>query len=578
MGEIWKSNFVVTFDDGDSAAEARAKAVAGSCETDLKWLEAIFKCQFGSNNYATIVDVMPPGTGGASNEGWDPDRSSHIWMDPTFDPTPAPTNVEYIRDELARFLFVAEMAEILMDFTGYGWDRGGSNGEALSIVLATELHPDGYYLSRQGPRVQNWLNRFPTEDWVTNTKPADHEHPEDSGDQDFVAFGCGIAYINFLRYQLGKSLSSIVCQPDCTTLAQTFDALTGEGAGWAFVGFERMVRTVFPHGGRDDMRDNFFPLLDRPKRTVSAQCTRDTEISSVRRPLKVSGTTPTATTKTRAKGFLGQRVTLRPGPLCPEKAYPYDLFDTVRELEFLAFCHGFGQASVRWEVNGVPLPTQMKWDTAVVPATLTLPVPHRPPTPIAGAGTTRIAYAIVPAWNTSQLLIRNAETVGNCDITVTATAAETERSDGDTAADASWILQEVDAELDSSYTEDARRCNPTYIDLGGTLAHLSERIRLMLVAPDPSPEEAVAQVLAVSQRLQRGIDAVAETSGIPAEALVRELSTPSNVRALAALSAKAPAVQRVKAPAMGRARVAAREAHEAVGREAGAANVDEPVG
>jgi len=49
MSQVWSPSFVITADDGDSDAEARAKAVAGTCETDLKWLEAIFRGEFARN-------------------------------------------------------------------------------------------------------------------------------------------------------------------------------------------------------------------------------------------------------------------------------------------------------------------------------------------------------------------------------------------------------------------------------------------------------------------------------------------------------------------------------------------------
>ena len=42
---------------------------------------------------------------------------------------------------VAEGVFVAELAEILMQFTGYGWDPGHSPGEGLSNLLGALLHP-----------------------------------------------------------------------------------------------------------------------------------------------------------------------------------------------------------------------------------------------------------------------------------------------------------------------------------------------------------------------------------------------------------------------------------------------------
>ena len=44
-----------------------------------------------------------------------------------------------ISDDYARFLFVAELAEVLM--RAYGWNPGDSRGEALSRVMAEESIP-----------------------------------------------------------------------------------------------------------------------------------------------------------------------------------------------------------------------------------------------------------------------------------------------------------------------------------------------------------------------------------------------------------------------------------------------------
>jgi hypothetical protein len=122
-----------------------------------------------------------------------------------FPPDPPPLtgpNLNNAVIEFPRFVFVAELAEILMGFTGYGWDAGHSPGEGLSNLLGALLHPAGYYDTGQGPRINQWLNGSvgvppipPRADFVSNTV---------NTDKDILSYGCGILFINYLVYQLGK--------------------------------------------------------------------------------------------------------------------------------------------------------------------------------------------------------------------------------------------------------------------------------------------------------------------------------------------------------------------------------------
>jgi hypothetical protein len=58
-------------------------------------------------------------------------------------------------------LFVAELAEVVMNAAPTGWNPGNSAGEALSRVAAAELHPQGYYRPagspNNGPYSTAWL-------------------------------------------------------------------------------------------------------------------------------------------------------------------------------------------------------------------------------------------------------------------------------------------------------------------------------------------------------------------------------------------------------------------------------------
>src|SRR6185437_9340485 len=112
--------------------------------------------------------------------------------------------------------------EVLMAVQNAGWDCGGSNGEGLSRVLATERYPAQ-------------LNGFASAPlWLDGTDASGHIRPDyvsvtdptaglSGGDINHV--GCATLFINYLRFQLGFNLYLIV-QAAGTTLTQTYRNLT----------------------------------------------------------------------------------------------------------------------------------------------------------------------------------------------------------------------------------------------------------------------------------------------------------------------------------------------------------------
>jgi hypothetical protein len=195
------THFIVRYDDAVGApALAVAHAVLNICETDLRTLSQYMPYMRGGGGDPFIaphptIDIQivndplnEPGFGGASNNGFSIGRQSNIRINPF-----SAVNKQ-ISDDYAGFLFVAEMAEILMGF--YGWDAGSSQGEALSRVMAEELHS-----ASTANFVNTWLGwSRPRPDWITRSEPA--SGPFIRGDLDPVAYGCGIIFIYFLRYQL----------------------------------------------------------------------------------------------------------------------------------------------------------------------------------------------------------------------------------------------------------------------------------------------------------------------------------------------------------------------------------------
>ncbi|HEU4671787.1 MAG TPA: hypothetical protein VFS32_02700 [Candidatus Limnocylindrales bacterium] len=482
----WTKNFLLTYADGDVEAELSARAILDTCESDLAALEYDFATSFqvgGRNEYATWVHVSNSG-GGGSNRGWGDDESSVIGVNGT---KPFPN-----RDEYARFVFVAELAEILMDFTGYGWNRGASNGEALSIFLATSLHGGAYYRTVSGPRVNQWLNANPRPDWIDATEGTD---------QNQVSYGCGLLFLYWLQGQLRYTTRQIVTKPS-GTLAQVHAALTGQPNG--FAAFRDLVERHLPTGfGVQVGSDNIFPLLDGRARSVYVQPSSSTISSTRKEPPR--------------------RITLDPGFICEPRDYDYWLVEEVEEVDVTATCRGFANARIGWSVNGVALaggrgPTA---DSVRLPgdSVLTYPDGRKTTNPSKTIG---VQYLVASSWNKSTLKIRNTEFLGITGLEIIAAAAEQAiGGDAGVSRTETWGLGGLVTEVEPRYSEDRRSCNPQFQMIDRSVLELAERIYVLIHTPDPAPELLVAVTRAL-ERLRALADEAAESTGISAERIVDE--------------------------------------------------------
>jgi len=119
-----------------------------------------------------VLKDDPTATYNGMNHGYETEESSQIWIRRAFIPPPPPPPSLFPQDPppltgpdlnaaiiaFPQFVFVAELAEIMMGFTAYGWNAGQAPGEGLSNLLGALLHPQGYYDAKQGPRINQWLN------------------------------------------------------------------------------------------------------------------------------------------------------------------------------------------------------------------------------------------------------------------------------------------------------------------------------------------------------------------------------------------------------------------------------------
>jgi len=155
--------------------------------------------------------------------------------------------------DLVRMLVVAEEDEVFMSNFGHGWDCGASNGEALSRILAAEIYPN----SQTG----FWTGAS----WLDSNRP-DFINSTDPTDTNFVSIGCGTLFINYLRNQLGFSISQIIAGGGAT-FKQTYKNLTRDN-GNPFPVFADLLQSKFPAGHTSGLaNDNPWPIFS--DRTLS---------------------------------------------------------------------------------------------------------------------------------------------------------------------------------------------------------------------------------------------------------------------------------------------------------------------
>jgi len=225
------ANFNVSYDNSLGAGgQALADAVLANCEQDYAQLVAWFGGIIpGGLPFQVFID---PGNFGAYHQTC-ADTTLHV------------ADMGGGNGDLVNMLNVAEADEVMMDAQGAGWDCGASAGEGLSRVLATERYPaqlDGF------ASASTWLDNG-RPDWVSNTEATDG---------NYVSIGCATLFINYMAYQLGYDIGSIV-QAGGTTLAQTYQTLTGSAD--AFGPFAALLQQRFKPAVPSGLTtDNPFPF------------------------------------------------------------------------------------------------------------------------------------------------------------------------------------------------------------------------------------------------------------------------------------------------------------------------------
>jgi hypothetical protein len=232
------ANFVVSYTNNLGAeGPALADAVLQTCEADYQKLQGwLGNIPIQSLPFTVVIQ---PGSNGASHATC---LATGLNCDAFTGKDP----------DLIRSLVVAEADEVFMANQAKGWNCGGSNGEALSRVLAAEIYP-----AELSPPALGGGTFATGPAWLQSDRP-DFVTVTDQTDRNFVSTGCGALFINYLRHQLGYTLDQIV-QAAGATLADTYQTLTGRADGWDQ--FSALIAAHFPPGTSAGLTDdNPFPL------------------------------------------------------------------------------------------------------------------------------------------------------------------------------------------------------------------------------------------------------------------------------------------------------------------------------
>jgi hypothetical protein len=512
MGQLHTRNCTIFFADVEDG-QFRANALAQTCESDIQRLASLFRIPFdvdGLNRGVRVYIISPPGEG-ASNPGFGGVLSpSDMDINGDYAPAKPDAQAPIVRGEFVRFLFVAELSEIMMDITSSGWNRGSSEGEALSIILGTELRPMGYYGAAGGaPRVNAWLQSS-RPDWISKTEPTD---------KNAISYGCGILFINYLRHQLGFDLASIMAtrppfdfRAGGSTLAGRYAALTGNPAAQAYPEFMAFLEQHLPSATAEQQwvgRDDIFPL-QTPQRRSAFMSAGTTQITSRR-------SEPPS------------HVTLKPGILCGEREYQYWRVEEVSQITASASCSGFASAGYEWSINGKKLaPTSGSQLTVQVQTDVSVPQPDRTVTDQLGA-TVQVDYLIQTSWNRSTLLIRNDGNDGIEHLKLHVSATEKFVNDASVSVDGEADLPTLHYEYARNFYDDQRLCNGDLVQMSADLAKLSHEMELALVAPDPQPDLRIAAVLAAARVINARIDAATDNMGSTGQVFLQELGRGSRI-------------------------------------------------
>jgi hypothetical protein len=524
-------NFILTCED-DVGARLRAQCISNTCEEDLARLNDLFSTNFqaGKTSPNTIWVVVlkddPTAEENGWNYGYETDNSSRIGIARAFTPPPPSPPLLFQPDplplpgpdlnsaimEFPRFVFVAELAEILMQFTGYGWNPGQSPGEGLSNVLGSLLHPIGYYDTGQGPRINEWLNGV----WL-DAKDGPQYIPLRTDfisrtvdtDKDKFSYGCAIVFIYYLVDQLGYSLKDVI-RAGGSTLAETYARLTGQPASAAYANFNALLQAHIGGATRNNMgRDNIFPLLEVNRRTIQMTADSSRDMGHVTDPTPVS-------------------FEVSPGGFCHKGMFDFWRHREKVEVPVFARAYGMANAAFRWMIEGVEVSVRNNWTTLTMDTPLTVKNPDGHPDEISTSVT--FQYGILDIWNGSVLYLKTLDWKGNCTLKVTVAAREAAITEPEVTAEESVDLTTVTWIPGDDFKKASARCNPFFAEMNHSFWYLTQKLSDIKNRPDPPSERTAQEMIQAVEQVQKAVGLFASAAHQSPTEILQQLGTPDGLQ------------------------------------------------
>lgn len=486
------AHFVVRYDEAlGEGARARAQAVLDTAERDLARVAFYLPYARGGGDdpyrddhriVVAVVDLVT-NRGGADNSATgDAARPFHTIRIGAVNGAGGP-----ISDDFARFLFVAELAEVLM--AAYGWVPNDSRGEALSRVMAEEFYPAAAYGEGNAPWVNGWLN--------TALRDVQYLGTPETTDVDPQSYGVGILYLNYLRSQLGHGLGD-VCGAGGTELADAYRELTHQPGTDGTTGFRDLLEQFYPAGKPVALlTNNPFPLYGPAQRSVDV-AVRQSVVGGLGALLDDGSV------------HVGGTVHIAPFFNCPARDYRYTVDRRPRQLDLVVGTVGFAQPQFRWTVNGVALPQANGSET--VDATTCYDVPAQPGAPTAATEPFSFTYGDADefSWQglSHRLVLRNVTRYGHVQLTFTVSVTDAAGPADATTATVSTIVDASSVVYEQAYYDDRERCAREVRDT--VEAHnrgLAQQLDRVSTLPDPPPPDVAAALLGALAQVRRELDA-----------------------------------------------------------------------
>jgi hypothetical protein len=503
------THFLIQYDDTTGLAGlAVASAVLAICEVDLFKLSAHMPFQRGvagdffvDPKIAVRVlndPINGPGFNSAKQFGMAFPRQSVIMINPF-----SALNVA-ITPDYAGFLFVAEMSELLMGF--YGWDAASSQGEALSRVMAEELHP-----ASTSNFINLWLGSGrPRPDFISRNQLSIGGIVR--GDLEVIAFGCGIVFIYFLRYQLGFGYAAI-CGAGGSLLSDRYRNLT-KATDDPAARVEALLDRHFGVGEINLVTNNPFPLYDRSERKV------------------LLGFGPRASLDHRLPDSSGE-VKIRPFFSCPASVYPYDQYGSSVVQTITATTVGIGFPSFRWRINGQLLFLGNRNGT--VSCSVDVPVPQSPSQPARQTGVLAFDYHLENQFaatsSTSSLTITSRSFEGDYLLDMRVEAEEQFVPGDPVAVDQGITIRMRSVVYGGTYAVDRARCEKSFEDaMSSRLHEVLDPLSVIHNLPDPQPGYLQA-LLEAGAKIHGVLARLAETDHARATEVAHYVSEKLNVPA-----------------------------------------------